>query len=105
MAFNDLVKQALTPALNLYGAQAEGVTVIFTPRDYSGPQTIDGIISPPPLEEQDLPGMAGVVYFFVRYTDITPNPKIGDKLSIDGATYNIDRVKVDIQTKRNAVPA
>ncbi|HEY4359404.1 MAG TPA: hypothetical protein VGN17_00445 [Bryobacteraceae bacterium] len=100
MAFNDLVKLAHNAVLNVFGVQAESIPALFTPQDYSGPQFINGVISPPPLEEQVIPGsMTGtsVVYFFVRIVDITPQPRIGDKLTLDGVLYNIDKVNIDNQ--------
>ncbi|HEY4360096.1 MAG TPA: hypothetical protein VGN17_03975 [Bryobacteraceae bacterium] len=99
MAFNDLIRHAYDTCLNVFGVQQEGITAVFTPQDYSGPQRINGIISPPPLEEQVIPGsMTGtsIVYFWVSTFDMLPVPKIGDTLTLDGVLYNLDKVNVDV---------
>jgi hypothetical protein len=95
MAFPNFTESLDNTCLNIWG-----VAATFTPQDYSGPQTITGIISPPPLEEQVIPGHSqgvAVVYFFVRFVDITPNPRMGDTVAIDGVLYNVDKVNVDSQ--------
>lgn len=59
---------------------------------------ITGIIKAPSLDEEQLPGSASgvnTVRFFVRWVDITPSPKIGDRITLNGVLYNVYRVSVD----------
>lgn len=89
---------AFTDSLDAACLSIWGIPATFTPQDWSGPQTITGIISPPPLEEQQIPGGPQgvvVVYFFVRFVNIKPNPQRGDSIQINNVSYNVDKVTVD----------
>ena len=95
MSFQDLTKTLDLTCLSTFGVQAT-----FQPQSLEPPTDITGIIAPPPLLEDFPPGSAeGVtsVYFFVRYEDITPNPRLGDTVTIDGVTYNVEQINVDTQ--------
>ena len=94
--FQDLQQQVIQEL----GATANGQTVIFQPQDNSEPQTINGIIAPPPLLEQVPPGSntgVTVIYLFIRLVDITPNPRLGDVLTLDGVGYDITDILADSQ--------
>jgi hypothetical protein len=95
MSFADLTKTLDLTCLSTFGVQAT-----FQPQSLEPPTDITGIIAPPPLMEDFVPGGAdGVsfVYFFVRFEDITPNPRKGDTVAIDGVTYNVEQINVDTQ--------
>lgn len=77
-----------------------GVPVTYAPQDYSGPQTITGIISPPPFAETNTPGTqigTNIVYLFVRFASITPQPRVRDQITIDNILYKISKVAADSQ--------
>ncbi|HEY4364458.1 MAG TPA: hypothetical protein VGN17_26065 [Bryobacteraceae bacterium] len=89
---------AFTTSLDNTCLSIWGVSALWVPQDYSGPQSITGIISPPPLEEQVIPGSThgtSIVYFWVRFVEIQPSPMIGDTITLDGILYNLDKVNVD----------
>ena len=106
VSFNDLVASLDSTCLNIFGETAS-----FQPQTGEAPITITGITSPPPMLEDALSGgTTGVtnVYFFVRFEDITPNPRRGDVLTYGGVTYDITDVLVDrgggalLKLRRNA---
>jgi hypothetical protein len=71
------------------------VPVTFTPATGT-PQTIYGVFVKPPMMEQLAPvDGATVVYLFVAFTSITPNPQRGDDIKINGSSYNVENVEVD----------
>jgi hypothetical protein len=70
-------------------------TVTFTPAATHTPQTIFAVFVKPPMMEEVAPGNTTVVFLFVRWADITPNPQRGDGIQINSFTYNIENVEVD----------
>lgn len=93
MGFAASAKELDDACLAAFGLKADGVVVLFTPQDGSGAQQIDGIVKEPALEEDTL--SPSVVRLFVRFTEITPSPKKGDLVSIDGRHYDVADVEVD----------
>jgi hypothetical protein len=76
-----------------------GVPATFTPQDDSGPQQITGIIQNPAMAEDYVPGSVvgtSVVRFFVRLSEISPQPGHGDTITLNGITYNVFEVEADI---------
>lgn len=72
------------------------VNATFNPQTGEGPISITGAFVVPPLLEELKPGQGTTwVYFFVRWEDISPNPRIGDQVVIAGVTYNVAFLHVD----------
>jgi len=95
MAFSDLVNAMDTACLGAFGT---GVT--FTPQDGSGSQQITGIIQNPAMAEDYVPGSVqgtAVVRLFVRFANITPPPRQGDTVTINGIVYDVLEVAVDTE--------
>ena len=79
---------------------AFGTPVTFTPQDGSGAQQITGIIQHPAMAEDYVPGSVqgtSVVRLFVRFANITPPPRHGDTITINGIVYDVVDVDVDAQ--------
>ena len=95
MAFSDLVNQMDASCLTLFGT-----AVTFTPQDGSGAQQITGIIQTPAMAEDYVPGSVqgtSVVRLFVRFVDLSPQPRHGDTIAINGTTYNVLEVEADVE--------
>jgi hypothetical protein len=72
------------------------VQVTFTPAATKTPQTIYGVFVKPPMMEQLAPvDGATVIYLFVAFSSITPNPEKGDDINVNGFSYNVENVEVD----------
>ena len=70
-----------------------GIPVTFTPQDGSGNQAISGLIQTPSMAEDYIPGsVQGVnrIRLFVRFSVLSPLPKKGDSLTVNGISYFID---------------
>src|SRR5690348_2712710 len=93
MSFSQSAKALDDACLAAFGLEADGAEVLFTPQDGSGTKEIDGIIKEPALEEDTL--SPSVVRLFVKFTEISPNPKNGDVISINGQHYEIADMDVD----------
>jgi len=95
MAWPDLVNKMDTACLTVFGTPAT-----FTPQDGSGAQQITGIIQRPALAEDYVPGSiqgTSVVRLFVRFANITPPPRHGDTVAINGVVYDLIEVEADTQ--------
>lgn len=95
MAWQDLVNVIYDACLGTFG-----IPVTFTPQDGSGGQQIMGIIQTPAMAEDYVPGSVqgtAVVRFFVRFSDITPQPRHGDTVTINGTLYDVQQVEVDTE--------
>lgn len=84
------------------------VDASFYPTAGGGPIAITGSFGQPPMLEPFAPEFgATVVYFFVYLPDISPQPKKGDGITINGATYDIAEVPIvegggsTLQLRRN----
>jgi hypothetical protein len=76
-----------------------GIPATFTPYATGQPQTICGIIAPPPFEEDVLPNSVtgtALVHFHIRYSDITPSPVEGDAITLDGVVYDLFKIDVNV---------
>ena len=76
-----------------------GTPVTFTPQDGSGPQQITGIIRSPALGEDFAPGSfpgTSVVRLFVRFADLSPQPRHGDTVTINSIVYDVVEVEADV---------
>jgi hypothetical protein len=94
MAWTDLINVLDTACLATFGVPAT-----FTPQDASGAQQITGIIRTPAMGEDTIPGSiqgVAVVRFFVRFSKITPAPQHGDTVTLNGITYVVAEVDVDV---------
>jgi hypothetical protein len=79
---------------------AFGIPATFTPQDGSGSQQITGIIQAPAMGEDSLPGGVrgtAVVRLFVQFNSITPAPRHGDAIAINGMAYALVDMEVDTQ--------
>ena len=95
MAWSDLVNTLDAACLATFG-----IAVTFTPQDGSGAQQITGIIQNPTMAEDYVPGSVqgtAVVRLFVRFAGIDPAPRMGDTITVNGTTYNVQEVAVDTQ--------
>lgn len=95
MAWSDAVSQMDATLLAVFG-----IPVTFTPQDGSGAQQITGIIQTPALAEDYVPGSVqgtAVVRLFVRFASIAPQPGHGDTIAINGRTYVVQEVDVDVE--------
>ena len=94
--FQDLQQQIIQEL----GITANGETAMFYPQNNSVAQSINGIIAPPPFLEEVTPGSLDgvtIIYFFVRLADITPTPALGDTISLNGVSYDVQDVLADSQ--------
>jgi len=94
MAWNDLINALDTTCLHVFGIPAT-----FTPQDGSGAQQITGIIRTPAMGEDTIPGGVqgvSVIRFFVQFSKIAPAPQHGDTVTINGITYVVAEVDVDV---------
>jgi len=99
MAWSDLVNTLDGACLATFG-----MAVTFTPQDGSGAQRLTGIIQHPAMGEDYMPGSVqgtSVVRLFVRFANITPPPRHGDKITINAIVYDV--VDVDVDTEGGAV--
>lgn len=94
--FSDLTKALDDTCLSIFGEPA-----VFNPQTGEGPITITAITAPAPDEDVLIGTAPGTVvaYLFVRYTEITPNPRRGDVViyGTPGASYDVVDVLVDRQ--------
>jgi len=84
--------------LHTFGLGAKNVTVQFTPQDGSGAKSIDGILAAPAMEEDQVPGStsgAAVLRLYVLLAGITPRPRRGDVISVNGVNYDIADAPAD----------
>ena len=91
---------ALFGMLNAAVMAAFGIPVTFTPQDGSGAQQVTGIIQAPAMGEDRLPGSAlgaAVIRLFVQLASITPAPRHGDVITINGVAYAVADLDVDAQ--------
>jgi hypothetical protein len=80
-------------ARTVTGVDGFPVAAAFYPQTGGGPIPITGSFGQPPMLEPFAPaGGATVVYFFVYLPDISPQPKKGDRLTINGVSYDIVEV-------------
>ena len=94
MAFADLVNSIDVACLTAFGGPAT-----FTPQDGSGAQQIAGIIQTPAMAEDYTPGSiqgSSVVRLFVRFAAISPQPRHGDTITINGIVYDVVEVEADL---------
>jgi hypothetical protein len=94
MAFEDLVNSLDMACLTVFGTP-----VTFTPQDGSGAQQITGIIQTPAMAEDYTPGSvqgSSVVRLFVRFANISPQPRHGDTITINGVVYDVVEVEADL---------
>ena len=99
MAWSDLVNALDTACLATFGT-----TITFTPQDGSGARRLTGIMQRPAMGEDYMPGSVqgtSVVRLFVRFSDITPPPRHGDKITISAIVYDV--VDVDVDAEGGAV--
>ncbi len=95
MAWSDLVSVLDSTCLATFGIPAT-----FTPQDGSGAQAVTGIIKTPAMGEDTIPGGitgVSVIRFFVQFSKITPAPQHGDTFTINGITYVVAEVDVNIR--------
>jgi hypothetical protein len=95
MAFSDLVNAMDTACLDAFGTPAT-----FTPQDGSAAQQITGIIQNPAMAEDYVPGSVqgtAAVRLFVRFAAITPPPRQGDTVTLNGIVYDVQEVAVDME--------
>lgn len=95
MAWSDFVSKMDARLLAVFG-----IPVTFTPQDDSGAQQIQGIIQTPALAEDYVPGSVqgtAVVRLFVAFAGITPQPRHGDNITVNGRTYVVQDVDVDVE--------
>jgi hypothetical protein len=60
----------------------------------SSPQTINGVLMPhlnKEMEWVEPTQGANKIHIFVRWADITPNPQVGDFVTINGYNYDIEK--------------
>lgn len=77
-----------------------GTAATFYPQTTHVATPINGIIAPPPIIEELLPGGAtgtALIHFFVRWADISPSLKNGDTVFLAGIMYDVFDVNVDRQ--------
>lgn len=89
----------------------DGIAATLLPQS-GGSVAITGVLKPPAIEENYLPGSASgvnIVRLLVRFVDITPNPRTGDKVTINSVNYDVADVEVEVASgasvlklKRNA---
>ena len=95
MAWSDLVGVMDRANIGLFGSK---VPITFAPRDGSAPQRLSGIFANPAMGEDVVPGQGtAVVRLFVRFVDISPSPKCGDTITINGTAYDVLDVVVDTE--------
>ena len=95
MAWSDLMASLDTSCLAVFGTP-----VTFIPQDGSGAQSITGIIQTPAMPEENMPGSVqgtDVIRLFVRFASITPQPRFGDVVAINGVAYTVQEVAADTQ--------
>ncbi len=96
MSWSSLVNAVDIAAIDVLG----GVSATFIPQDNSGSQNISGIIRNPAMDEDFTPGSSqgtSVVRFFVRFANITPQPRKGDVVVINGISYMIVDASADTE--------
>jgi hypothetical protein len=84
--------------LQTFGLGAKNVTVQFTPQDGSGVKNIDGVLADPAMEEDKVPGStdgAAVLRLYVVLANITPTPRRGDVITVNGVHYEIADAPAD----------
>jgi hypothetical protein len=80
-------------------------TIMFIPRTTGVSQQIMAIFSRAPIEEPAYPGTTGgvasagasIVYLWVHFAALTPQPALGDNVSINGIPYDVGAVYVDVK--------
>jgi hypothetical protein len=95
MAWADLVAAA-----NVAFIATWGIPATLEPQDGSGPFSFTGIIKNPGMEEEVSPGGAAgtsVVRFWVDYSSISPQPVMGDSVTINSISYTVGKVETDIE--------
>ena len=95
MAWSDLVDKLDTTTLKVFGIPAT-----LNPQSGGSPIPLTGIIQTPAMAEDFIPGSTQgvtVVRFFVRYADLSPQPQKGDTLTLNGVTYSVFEVAVDVE--------
>lgn len=90
MAWTDEQEAAHVAILSTFGVPAT-----FTPQGGSA-IAITGVIRAPAEMEDVLPGSGSVVRLFVNLPDITPAPQRGDTITLNGNTYAVTEVDVDV---------
>ncbi|HXP88825.1 MAG TPA: hypothetical protein VN841_29155 [Bryobacteraceae bacterium] len=97
MPWTDSVERAHAQFLATWGIPA----ILLSPASQPGHTfSITGVIKNPGMEEELLPGSAAgvsAVRLWVDYKNITPQPLMGDQISIDGVNYDVGKVEVDIE--------
>lgn len=92
MSWSDAIANLDRTCLSTFGTPAS-----YLSQAGGSPVSIQGIISPPPLMEDALPGSVvgvSVVYFFVRFTEDL-NPRTGDQVILNGVHYDVGDPQVD----------
>ena len=92
MNFTDLAKTLDNECLSLFG-----ICALFKPKS-GGVQSITGIIKPTPIQEDLLApqGKTSNIWFFVRFADLKPSPQVGDVIEVNGHTYDVSIIEVDV---------
>jgi hypothetical protein len=72
------------------------VSCTFTPAATDTPQTITGILKrTPEMEAMQQAFGSTNMFLFVRWADITPNPKRGDSIVVNDFNYEIGELEID----------
>jgi hypothetical protein len=96
MAWADSVERAHATFLSIWGIAATLAPAATPGRTFP----ITGIIARPGMEEEFIPGGpsgVSVVRFWVDYNSISPQPVIGDAITINGVSYTVGAVDVDVE--------
>jgi hypothetical protein len=87
--FADAAERADRAILRVFG-RADGVGPVYTPKAGGGAYDVDGVLE---LPDANLDSALGeFTRFFVRLDDLQAAPALGDRLTIDGVQYIVDRI-------------
>lgn len=107
MSFFDLIAAVDGVCFDVFDA----VSVTLHPQDGSPDVTFKGLIENPAMAEDYVPGSSqgvSVIRLYVRFVDISPLPRKGDTLTLNGVTYDLFDKPVDreggatLKLRRNA---
>jgi hypothetical protein len=79
---------------------AWGIAALWQAQDQSASATITGVIKNPGMHEEYVPGGStgtSVVRFWVDMNSLNPQPIAGDGITLNGVTYDIGDIDVDIE--------
>lgn len=107
MSFFDLISDVDSVCFDAFDA----VTAVIHFQDNSPDAAVQGLIENPAMAEDYVPGSAqgvSVIRLYVRFVDITPLPRKGDTVTLNGVTYDLFDKPVDreggatLKLRRNA---